>query len=145
MTAIDAMALFSYTSNERDSRGYVLCNIVNKILAERDTKAMQQAKPYVLYVLSALHKMPRYKPLEGEMLYRGIIDISGKEHFKYTVGDAFVWKSFTSTSTEKENVYTFCGAGKPNVNGLLFEIYGKFRGYSISIFSKFKKEEGKLE
>lgn len=141
MTYIEAIALISYTSDkEGGSNGEELYQLVNKALAERKEKELKDVSHYIFYLLSALRKLKKYKA-EGKALYRGVQDDSGASIRQYREGDELIWTSFTSTSTEKKRAYKFIGKGH---KGIIYEIYGKYRGYRISPFSLHKDEQGNL-
>ena len=142
MTTEEAQALASYTSGAKEVSEGLFYRIINTALAERDKEKLTKMADYILYLVSSLHKLPEYKMKEGGALYRGVPDKDFPVHSMYHEGEELVWKSFASASTEKECAYKFIERGKEK-KGTIFEIHGKFRGYSISVFSMYSKEEGK--
>ena len=139
MNMEEAEVLFSYTYQAQKGKKSP-CYIMNTVLAERNVNQLQNHRCYILHLLKALRKLKRVDTNGGRtILYRGI---DGKtmsfDEKHYQVGNTLTWPAFTSTALEEETAYKFMQrAAQP----VIFEIRGKFVGYSIKAFSRFPKEE----
>lgn len=124
----EAAAIYAYTYDfGRDKWENNPYRKVNKALGERNDVDLPKYRYFILHLLSALRKLPRF-PSEGP-LYRGVDDVG---EMVRGVGNEMSWPAFTSTSTEKDKAMNFISNGQKPV---LFEIHGKPVGYAISKFS----------
>lgn len=136
LTKTDIMAIFTYTFEKEGRKGNSPYNVVNRALAERNKETLLLIREYILYLLMGLRKLPKF---DGEkVLYRGVAIPADVAKNIYREGSTLTWTSFSSTSSDENKAYSFAGE-----NGVIFEIHGKFRGYSIGTFSNYL-EEGKL-
>ena len=134
MTEEDVMSIFIYTlENKKDSKRSPY-KILNGALANRTKENLLPLREYIFYLLKGLRSFPRFK--KENVLYRGV-EMDEEDKKAYREGRTLVWTSFTSTSTEENKAKLFAGD-----NGVIFEIHGKFRGYSVGTFSSFSEEEG---
>ena len=129
LTEEEAAAIFVYTYDfGKDNWEKNPFRVVNKVLAERNTHVLQRLCGYILHLLSALRKLPRWRG--SSVLYRvveGPVGASTRE-----VGSVLSWPAFTSTTVNKSAVGTFIVSARDPV---VFEIRGDFCGYDISPFS----------
>ena len=134
MTEEDVMSIFTYTLEKKKDREKSPYRIVNGALANRTRENLLPLRDYIFYLLKGLRSFPRFR--KENVLYRGVnMDEDAKS--TYREGRTLFWTPFTSTSTEETSAYKFTGT-----SGVIFEIRGKFRGYSIGSLSKYEKEEG---
>lgn len=129
---VKALFLYTYDFGRSDWEKNPY-RVVNKALGERNAHALPRLFGYILHLLSALRKLPRWK--KGEVLYRGVegpVSPSVKE-----VGSVMSWPAFTSTSTDENIVGSFIATAYEPV---LFEIRGAFCGYDVSAFSAIEGE-----
>ena len=131
LTEEDAMAITIFTFDYGvDNQEKNPQHIINKRLGTRNTKEVLDTRGYILHLLSALRKLPRYN--ENKILYRAInANIAG-----YKVGDTKTWPAFTSTCIDEDSTMDFL-TGDSQV---IFEIHGDFCGYNIEDFSIFHEE-----
>lgn len=136
LTEDDIKAILIYTYEYDNSDAESPYKIVNTNLASRSVSALRKIRGYVLYLLRALRKLPRYGT--GSELYRGI---DGKDisRDKYSLGKDITWSSFTSTTTNKEVARKFA---EDSEAPLLFVIRGNYIGYNIEKLSFREKEKG---
>lgn len=138
----DTYAIFIYTL---ELRSYSPYRAINSALANRNGEnALLKAREFIFYLLMALRKLPRST---GKVLYRGVRMNKFEFRYLYYVGRTIVWTPFTSTTINKETPYEFAEAKEGEVGydncGVIFEIHGNYRGYSIASLSGFGKENGK--
>lgn len=146
ITQSDAMALTVYTYDNRpddfESNPY---RVVNKALARRDTQLALKLKGYILRLIAALRKLPKYRSdITGNenKLYRATTNISMNTRH---VGNVLRWPGFTSTFTTEGAAVKFLNKNIANVSGnkYIFEISGCFdKGHNIKEFSFRPDEEG---
>ena len=135
LTEEDVISVFIYTLENKEDRPKSPYNIVNSALANRTEEGLLPLREYIFYLLQGLRSLPRFK--KQSVLYRGVKMAQSVSKRIYREGRTLTWTSFTSTTTDENRAYKFSGD-----NGVVFEIHGKFRGYSIGLFSKFASEEG---
>ena len=145
ITKADAMTLAVYTyDNGPDNFESNPYRMINKALAERDKGSTQVLRGYILRLLTALRKLPKYssEAADGSKLYRAVTNIS--ENAK-TVGKIHIWPAFTSTSTDEDSVVDFLDKiGDDRGEKYIFEIGGYFdKGYNIRKLSFHSGEDGK--
>lgn len=138
MTKKDIESIFIYTLEDKEHRDNSMYNIVNGALADRGRKVLLPLRNYIFYLLQGLRSLPKFK--KQDVLFRGVKMPQSVVNDTYREGRTLTWTSFSSTSTDESRAYRFAGK-----DGVIFEIHGKFRGYSIGTFSKFATEEGNLE
>ena len=134
MTEEDVMSIFIYTLENKKDRKKNPYKILNGALANRTKENLLPLREYIFYLLKGLRSFPRFK--KENVLYRGV-EMDEEDKKAYREGRTLVWTPFTSTSTKEASAYNFTGT-----SGVIFEIRGKFRGYSIGSLSKFEDEEG---
>lgn len=129
----EALAIFIYTYGSDESPYLVL----NRALATRNEATIPNYRGYIVHLLSALRKLPRYR--KKGVLYRGIdANYAAWNQADYAVGNTLTWPAFTSTSASEASTSRFLmDAVKP----IIFEIRGEFNGCNIMIFSFLKEEE----
>ena len=141
LSKTDIMAIFTYTFENKEEKekkkGNSPYNIVNSALAERDREKLLPIREYIFYLLMGLRQLPVFK--REDVLYRGVNMPSGVAKSIYREGSTLTWTSFSSTTTDESRAYGFA-----KDSGVIFEIHGKFRGYSIGTLSRYTKEEGKI-
>ena len=129
LTEEEAAAVFVYTYDfGKDDWEKNPFRVVNKVLAERNTHTLPRLCGYILHLLSALRKLPKWNG--GGVLYRGVegpVSPSVRE-----VGNVMSWPAFTSTTVDESTVGSFIASAREPV---VFEIRGAFCGYNISPFS----------
>ena len=135
LTWEDVMSVFIYTLEDKESRGKSPYNVVNSALASRSEESLLPLRDYIFYLLQGLRSLPRFR--KQSVLYRGVKMAHSDVKEIYREGRTLTWTSFTSTSTDENKARPFAGK-----EGVIFEVHGKFRGYSIGLFSKFAAEEG---
>ena len=129
LTEEEAAAVFVYTYDfGKESWEKNPFRVVNKTLAERNTNALPRLCGYILHLLSALRKLPRWK--ESAVVYRGVE--GPVSPYVMEVGSVLSWPAFTSTTAEESTVGSFIGSAR---EPFVFEIRGEFVGYDISAFS----------
>ena len=138
LTEEEAAAIYVYTYDfGEDNLEKKPFRVVNKTLAERNVHKLNHLSWYILHLLSALRKLPRY-PV-NKVLYRGVkgpVSPALREE-----GAIASWPAFTSTTVSKDIGRNFADPKDP----VLFEIHGTFYGYDISPFSAMKEGEVLLE
>ena len=141
LSKTDIMAIFTYTFENKEEKekkkGNSPYNIVNSALAERDREKLLPIREYIFYLLMGLRQLPVFK--REDVLYRGVNMPSGVAKSIYREGSTLTWTSFSSTTTDESRAYVFA-----KDSGVIFEIHGKFRGYSIGTLSRYTVEEGKI-
>ena len=145
VTKSDAMALAIYTyDNGQENFESNPYRMINKALGERNTEAVLQLRGYILRLLAALRKLPKYnsEAANGSKLYRAVTNVS--ENAK-KVGNVLTWPAFTSTSTDEDTVVDFFNnIGDERGEKYIFEISGCFnKGHNIKEFSFHPDEDGK--
>lgn len=143
LTKRDIMSIFIYTMEMGWASPYAR---MNSALAYRKMETLLPVREYILYLLGGLRKIEKS---EGKVLYRGVRMNKIQAENIYYEGRTIFWTPFSSTSTNVAKAYTFAnknkgGKGDENNCGLIFEIHGDVRGYSISSLSDFAGEGGKL-
>ena len=138
LTEEDIKSVFIYTLEDKENRGKSPYNVVNSALSKRSKDDLLPLRDYIFYLLQGLRSLPRFK--KQGVLYRGVRMPQSVAKDIYREGRTLTWTSFTSTSTDEKKAHLFAGE-----NGVIFEIHGKFRGYSIGTFSSFSEEEGKFD
>ena len=152
LTEEDVKSIFIYTLEKDEfGEGTPYC-VVNEALSRRDEKQnLRNLREYIFYLLTGLRHLPRFK--KEKVLYRGVkIDRAAAKKI-YREGRTLYWTSFSSTTTDEDRAYEFVeeiskerkveqGIDYIACDGVIFEIHGKFRGYSIGTFSRFTTEEG---
>lgn len=134
LTEEEAAAIFVYTYDfGKDKWEKNPFRIVNKILAERNTHDLPRLCGYILHLLSALRKLPKWT--KKNKLYRGVDGPVGSSVKQ--VGNVMTWPAFTSTTVDEGAVGMFITNLKDPV---VFEIRGSFCGYDISPFSALSSE-----
>ena len=145
MTKSDAMALTIYTfDNGQENFENNPYRKINKALGERDIRSVLQLKGYILRLLAALRKLPKYSDCAKKVnkLYRAVTNVSENAR---TVGNVLTWPAFTSTSTDEDTVVDFFNnIGDERGEKYIFEISGCFnKGHNIKEFSFHPDEDGK--
>ena len=138
LTKTDIMSIFIYTFEKEGTSSESPYYVVNRALAMRSKEDLLPKREYIFYLLTALRKLPMFR--KQKVLYRGIMWPDANVRDTYYEGRTLSWTSFSSTSTDESTAYEFVEDSK---NGVIFEIHGKFRGYSIGTFSDYGDEEGK--
>lgn len=134
LTEDNIKSVFIYTVERKELRGKSPYNVVNKALSTRN-EDLHPLKDYIFYLLQGLRNLPRFK--KQKVLYRGVKMSHLVAKNIYREGRTLTWTSFSSTSTDESKAYYFASD-----DGVVFEIHGKFRGYSIGTFSSYGDEEG---
>ena len=136
----EAVLITTYTYSEDnggDEENTPYRKLNTKLWGDNIQDQIDNPKSYLRLLLRALRKLPRTKP---QTLFRGV---KNDEH-EYKIGEEFTWKGFSSTSTNMSVTKLFLtNKATRKVDGTLFEIRG-MRGYSISDFSKYPSEQGKM-
>ena len=138
LTWEDVMSVFIYTLEDKENRGKSPYNVVNRALASRSRASLLPLRDYIFYLLQGLRSLPRFR--KQSVLYRGVKMAQSEAKEIYREGRTLTWTSFTSTSTDENKAREFSGE-----KGVIFEVHGKFRGYSIGVFSGFASEEGNFD
>lgn len=129
----EALAIFIYTYGSDESPYLVL----NRALATRNEDTIPKYRGYIVHLLSALRKLPRYR--KRGVLYRGIdANYAAWNQADYAVGNTLTWPAFTSTSASEASTLRFL---QDAVKPIIFEIRGEFNGCNIMLFSFLKEEE----
>lgn len=129
----EALAIFIYTYGSDESPYLVL----NRALATRNEDTIPNYRGYIVHLLSALRKLPRYR--KRDVLYRGIdANYAAWNQAEYAVGNTLTWPAFTSTSASEDSTSRFL---QDAVKPIIFEIHGEFNGCNIMLFSFLKEEE----
>lgn len=144
LTDDEAGAIACYTIElGGDESPYQIINTV--ISSSRNAKKLNVSNKLVYLLLSGLRKLPRYKPLPGEKLYRSInvkvptTENKANGHQYYADGRTVKWWGFTSTSKDPSVSNNFL---KGSTEATTFIIGGKgLWGYDIQSFSKYPDEE----
>lgn len=147
LTKEDVMSIFIYTLQNKGDGEKSVYRVLNNALANRTKENLLPLREYIFYLLMGLRDLPRF--IAKSNLFRGV-RMSRKElDATYCKGRTLVWTTFTSTTTDEKAARKFASDVKnkeekhdPDECSVLFEIYGKFRGYSIGTFSRYRKEEG---
>lgn len=135
LTEKDIESIFIYTVEDKEHKEKSMYNIVNYALSNRNRKNLLPIRDYIFYLLQGLRSLPKFR--KQDVLYRGVKIPQPVARDIYREGRTLTWTSFSSTSTDEKRAYKFAGE-----DGVIFEIYGKFKGYSIGTFSRFATEEG---
>lgn len=134
----DIRSILMYTYELEDEDFKSPYEIVNTKLSKRSTEGLRFVRNYVLFLLRALRKLPRYDYTRN-VLYRGI-DGSKVADDKYQKGKEIVWNGFTSASTSESVARDFMeGSESP----ILFVIRGNYVGYDIEKITFRDIEKGK--
>lgn len=138
LTEEGVTSIFVYTLENKVDENRSLYNAMNNALSNRSREALLPFKDYIFYLLMGLRSLPRFE--KQRVLYRGVNMPRSAARDIYREGRTLTWTSFSSASTDEDKARKFVGK-----RGVIFEIHGKFRGYSIGTISKFGSEEGKFE
>lgn len=145
LTKEDIMSIFIYTLQNKKNSEDSVYRVLNNALANRTKENLLPLREYIYYLLMGLRNLPRFK--KQSSLFRGVRMPRTELEATYYEGRTLVWTTFTSTTTDEKAARYFAShveKGEPQGRcSVLFEIYGKFRGYSIGTFSNFENEEGK--
>eukprot|EP01103_Thecamoeba_quadrilineata_P003884 TRINITY_DN13620_c0_g1_i1.p1 TRINITY_DN13620_c0_g1~~TRINITY_DN13620_c0_g1_i1.p1 ORF type:complete len:204 (+),score=37.19 TRINITY_DN13620_c0_g1_i1:129-740(+) len=128
---IFSMVTYTLDNPTANDKSLNLYYQLNKSIREGNSSVMWQN--YMFYLNSCWSKLPS---LSNLTVYRAI-DIPVDVKCEYMDGNKISWKSFTSTSIDKEAVEKFLGAPK---KGTIFEIEVK-DGRRIKDFSVYNDEE----
>ena len=138
LTVDDIKSILIYTYELDDDTIDSPYKIVNSKLSKRSIDGLRKIRGYVLYLLRALRKLPRFN--SRCILYRGIWGENVSTD-KYKEGSSITWSSFTSTTTDEDVASNFAdGSEVP----LLFIIRGNYIGYSLMDYSFRETEKGTI-
>ena len=134
LTEEEYKALCVYTYEPSGNAAY---KHINKALNENDIPTLKRIGDYVVCLLRTLRKLPRFPG--GKTLYRGINCFGAQK--RYSKNAKIIWRSFSSTSLNKDKALEFVKEGKEE--HILFVIEGDYIGYELSNYSLCPFEEGK--
>ena len=142
ITKEESIIIASYSCEAFDSN-YSPYKIVNNILNDENRfKGIKNISKYLYIFLKALRQLKRYYPKQKYM-YRCINkqinlqkDIFDERIVPFNKGTIKTFYGFLSITSEKDMTYDLKGKRKNIDKGTIFEIYGNFRGYDISLFNK---------
>ena len=124
--------------------------ILNKNLCEEDReKGINNVSKYLFLFLKSLRKLLRYYP-KKKFMHRCVEeninikeDLFNKKIEPFKRGIKKTFYGFTSITSKIED--TFINKADKNKIGSVFDLYGNFWGYDISLFNKLLEEEIILE
>lgn len=135
VTADDALAIALFLQESA-------CAELNRIITEHNTTKLHTIRGYVLHLITALRKLPRYKG--SPVLYKAVrrqgqraVDTLSE----FTKGKVMVWPGFVSATCDEEAVLEFLADSTGSDTdadcgrSLLVEIRGDFVGYNVRSFT----------
>ena len=139
LTEDDLRAILIYTYESDDDDVASPYKIVNSSLGSRKVSAIRKVRGYVLYLLRALRKLPKFS--NRNVLYRGINGekVAGD---KYQQGNEVIWSGFSSATIDEDIAKDFTVESE---SPMLFIIHGEYIGYNIEKVSFRETEKGKAQ
>ena len=142
VTKEEAMIIASYSCEAFDS-DYSPYKVVNNIMNDENRfKGIRSISKYLYIFLKALRQLSIFYP-QQKYMYRCINkqinlkkDIFDERIVPFNKGTIKTFYGFLSVTSEKDMTYDLKGKKENIDKGTIFEIYGNFRGYDISLFNK---------
>ena len=148
----DAIIISSYTCEcESGYSDYSPIKIVNRKLNEENREEIKNISKYLFLFLKTLRKLNRFYP-KGKYMFRYINkkvnldeDYFNKNIVPYCQGKTKMFWGFTSITSNENMTYKYKGKNKEIEKGTIFDLYGNFWGYDITLFNSLIEEHIILE
>jgi hypothetical protein len=148
----DAIIISSYTCEcESAYSDYSPIKIVNRKLNEESREEIKSISKYLFIFLKAIRKLDRFYP-KGKYMFRCINkkvnldeDYLNNNIISYRKGNTKTFWGFTSITSSVNMTYKYKGIIKEIEKGTIFDLYGNFWGYDISLFDMLVNEHIILE
>jgi hypothetical protein len=145
ITTEDAKIISSYTCETLDTK-YSPYKLLNKNLVDENREeGIKRISKYFYIFFKSLKKLSRYYPnSKSDHVYRCINkqvnyqkSIYNQKLLLYNKGRLKTFWGFTSVSTKINLSYKYLYGTKSINEGTIFDLYGDFWGYDITLFNEF--------